>query len=168
MYIHDDQFKATWQPYLDTLPTMDSSQFDAMPDFWSMDKIRELEFPRAIKQALQQKEQVENLALEEELTLEELQFATWLVSSRCFLLQITAGDDPQSARASPPSSKSIRVLVLYIDMIIHSSNVPNAELHLIDPEKDEAWFAIRALKPIPKGSEITNQYGSSVDLSIEL
>lgn len=167
MYMHDDQFKDTWQPYLDTLPTMDSSQFDETPDFWSMDEIRELEFPRAVKQALQRKEQVENLALEENLTLEELQFVTWLVSSRCFLLQITAGNDPQSARASPPS-KSIRVLVPYIDMINHSSNAPNAELHLIDPEKDEAWFAIRALKPIPKGSEITIQYGSGVDSSVEL
>jgi hypothetical protein len=39
---------------------------------------------------------------------------------------------------------------------------------LIDPEKDEAWFAIRALKPIPKGSEITIQYGSGVDSSVEL
>ena len=35
------------------------------------------------------------------------------------------------------SEKAIRVLLPYLDMINHSSDNANAELHLIDPEKDD-------------------------------
>jgi len=166
MYINDHQAKQTWKPYLDTLPTRDS-QFAPTPDFYSDDVIQALEFPRAMERARQRKHEIEELALKEGMTVEELQFATWLVSSRSFSIQITAGDVQMPDGVSAPS-KSIRVMTPFLDLINHSSNAPNAELHLIDPEKDEAWFAIRATRTIPEGKQVTINYGSGVDSSVEL
>ena len=74
-----------------------------------------------------------------------------------------AGPDAVAA-----SKKTIRVLLPYLDMINHSSDNANCELHLIDPEKDEAWFAIRATRPIKAGKEITISYGTGVESSVEL
>ena len=85
------------------------------------------------------------------------------MASRSFAIKIMV-DDPlvkDNNRALSTSEKSIRVLLPYLDMINHSSDNPNAELHLIDPEKDDAWFAIRATRPIKKGKEITISYGAS-------
>ena len=166
MYMDDEQAKQTWKPYLDTLPTRDS-QFAPTPDFYSEKEIQALEFPRAIESAKQRKQEIEALAAKEGMTVDELQFATWLVSSRSFSIQITAGDAQLPNGVSAPS-KSIRVMTPFLDLINHSSDAPNAELHLIDPEKDEAWFAIRAMRPIPEGKHVTISYGSGVDSSVEL
>ena len=47
-------------------------------------------------------------------------------------------DDPLVREgAVSTSQKAIRVLLPYLDMINHSSDNSNAELHLIDPEKDD-------------------------------
>lgn len=40
------------------------------------------------------------------------------------------------------SEKAIRVLLPYLDMINHSSDNANAELHLVDPEKDDGKFHV--------------------------
>ena len=54
-------------------------------------------------------------------------------------------------------------------MINHSSDNHNSELHLIDPEKDDAWFGIRATRPIKKNKEITISYGAAgVETSLGL
>jgi len=54
-------------------------------------------------------------------------------------------------------------------MINHESDNYNSELHLIDPEKDDAWFAIRAARPIKKNKEITISYGAAgVETSVGL
>lgn len=167
MYMNDDQAKVVWKPYLDTLPTRDF-QFDATPDFFTNDEIQALEFPRAVERAQQRKQDIEEIAQKEGMTVEELQFATWLASSRSFSIQMTAADDVQMPSGVSAPSKSIRVMTPYLDFINHSSNAPNAELHLIDPEKDEAWFAIRATRAIPEGKEVTICYGNGVESSVEL
>ena len=85
------------------------------------------------------------------------------MASRSFAIKISV-DDPlvkDGDRALSTMEQSIRVLLPYLDMINHSSDNNNAELHLIDPEKDDAWFAIRATRPIKKGKEITISYGAS-------
>lgn len=165
MYLNDEKAKQLWKPYLDTLPTREK-QFDPTPDFFLDEEIQQLEFPRAVERAQQRKQEIESLAKKEEITMEELQFATWLVSSRSFSIAIFAGD-AVGDRISKPS-KSIRVLLPYLDMINHSSNNPNVELHLIDPEKDDAWVAIRATQPIQAGKQVTICYGTGVDSSVEL
>lgn len=79
-------------------------------------------------------------------------------------------DDPLVRKgAVSTTEKAVRVLLPYLDFINHSSDNYNAELHLIDPEKDDAWFAIRAVRPIKKGKEITISYGASgVETSVGL
>lgn len=169
MYIKDDQAKMVWKPYLDTLPTRDF-QFDATPDFFSDEEIQALEFPRAIERAQQRQRDIQQVAQHEQdtMTFEELQFATWLASSRSFGIQMTSSEDVQMVGGVSAPTKSIRVMTPYLDLINHASNAPNAELHLIDPEKDEAWFAIRATRGIPEGKEVTICYGNGVDSSVEL
>lgn len=64
--------------------------------------------------------------------------------------------------------KTIRVMVPFIDMANHSSDNPNCKLTLIDPEKDDAWFALETTRPIVAGKELVISYGSGVESSIEL
>lgn len=169
-YAQNDQAKVTWAPYLETLPTKDSN-FDPTPDFYSDEEIDALEYPLAIRLAAERRMQVAELAeAEEGLSKEELQFATWLISSRSFVISISVGGDEGAGGpgAVAANKKAIRVLLPYLDMINHSSDNANSELHLIDPEKDEAWFAIRATRPIKAGKEITISYGTGVESSVEL
>ena len=60
------------------------------------------------------------------------------------------------------------MLVPFVDMANHNSDNPNAKLTIIDPEKDDAWFALEATRPISAGKEITIAYGSGIDSSVEL
>ncbi|KAL7552237.1 hypothetical protein ACHAWF_015469 [Thalassiosira exigua] len=114
-----------------------------------------------VKQARERKNQILDLSQKGNIPFGELQFATWLVASRSFAIKLSVDDPLVKEGAVSTSEKAIRVLLPYLDMINHSSDNPNAELHLIDPEKDDAWFAIRALRPIKKGKEITISYGAS-------
>ena len=169
-YASNEEAKQTWKAYLDTLPTKDM-HFDPTPDFYSEEEIQALEFPKAITDATERKHQIADLAeISGVVSFDELQFATWIVASRSFAIKITV-DDGKLVREGAVSTreKAIRVLLPYLDMINHSSDNANAELHLIDPEKDDAWFAIRATRPIKKGKEITISYGASgVETSLGL
>eukprot|EP00804_Cyclotella_cryptica_P018428 CCRYP_004266-RA/>CCRYP_004266-RA protein AED:0.28 eAED:0.30 QI:0/0/0/1/0.5/0.2/5/0/277 len=174
-------YRLTWSAYLETLPTRDA-HFDPTPDFYSDAEIDELESPMIVNSAKEEKQQISDLSqsmvceqltntfliliasshfllLHQNISFDELQFATWLVSSRLFAIKISV-DDPL-ARSNFNIRKAIRVLLPYLDMINHSLDDANAELHLIDPEKDDAWFAIRAVRPIKNGKEITISYGAS-------
>ena len=166
----NEEAKQTWKAYLDTLPTKDM-HFDPTPDFYSEQEIQALEFPKIVVDATERKQQIADLAQKSGVvTFDELQFATWLVASRSFAIKISV-DDGELVREGAVSTreKVIRVLLPYLDMINHSSDNANAELHLIDPEKDDAWFAIRATRPIKKGKEITISYGASgVETSLGL
>jgi len=113
-----------------------------------------------IKQANERKKQLSELS-QSEITFDELQFATWLVASRSFAIKISVDDPLVKEGSVSTAEKAIRVLLPFIDLINHSSDSANTELHLIDPEKDDAWFAIRAVRPIKKGKEITISYGAS-------
>lgn len=167
-YQNNEQARQTWSAYLDTLPTREAN-FDPTPDFYSDDEIEQLEFPMIVKQAAERKKQIATLADRESIPFEELQFATWLVASRSFAIKITVDDPLVRDGAVSTSEKGIRLLLPYLDMINHSSDNANAELHLIDPEKDDAWFSIRAVRPIKKGKEIVISYGASgVETSVGL
>jgi hypothetical protein len=177
MYWNNEQNKQLWSPYLDTLPQQGSEQFDPTPDFFIDDDLELLEFPRLIQRARERREQIATLATERGIPKEELQFATWLVSSRAFQLSLST---PAEEREEMPQhdergqvidkaqKRTIRVLVPFIDMANHSSDQPNCKLTLIDPEKDDAWFALEATRPIAAGKELTISCGSGVDSSVEL
>lgn len=179
MYMKPANARKLWAPYLDTLPAMGSAQFDPTPDFFSDEELQLLEFPRLIRQAKKRREQIQQVAVEMGLDKDELQFATWLAASRAFCISITGPPSDEEAdqprfdergqiitKAGEP--KSIRVLVPFIDLANHNSDQPNAKLTLIDPEKDEAWFALEATRPIAAGKEVVIAYGSGIESSVEL
>lgn len=91
------------------------------------------------------------------------------MSSRSFSIKISIDDPLVREGALKTTEKALRVLLPYLDLLNHSSDNFNAELHLIDPDKDDAWFAIRATRPIKKGKEISISYGAAgVETSIGL
>mmetsp|Transcript_2274 Transcript_2274/g.3627 ORF Transcript_2274/g.3627 Transcript_2274/m.3627 type:complete len:402 (-) Transcript_2274:1254-2459(-) len=181
-YAMNPQARQMWSPYIDTLPTREAN-FDPTPDFYTDEEIAQLEFPMIVKKALERKEQIAELAQKTNLPFDEVQFATWLVSSRSFSIKITIDDgdlvretseaDADGLKGNSETYKmreqGLRVLLPYLDMINHESDNYNSELHLIDPEKDDAWFAIRAARPIKKNKEITISYGAAgVETSVGL
>jgi len=171
-----------------------TSFFDATPDFFTDEEIDALEFPRAVQEVQTHLIEMAEVCAsssdddngsDDSIPFEDLQFATWLVNSRSVKIsmedttannnddeEMSADDDnngPLPEGVLPPSSsKAIRVMIPYLDMVNHSSDDANAELHLIDPEKDEAWFTIRATRNIRAGKEITFSYGTGVETSVGL
>jgi hypothetical protein len=189
---NQEQRSTTWAPYLDTLP-VDVPNADATPNMFPDDELELLEFPRLVQRAQQRQLEIGQVCESQDATalndipvsLEELQFATWMVTTRSFPIQIAAppeegsdDDDKDKENAAPGVDDRgqvismaqrhwIRVMVPFIDIANHNSNA-NAQLTLIDPEKDDAWFALKATRPIPQGREINMRYGSGLDSSVEL
>jgi hypothetical protein len=175
-YSKNEQAKKIWAPYLDTLPEQGSAQFDMTPDFFSDEELELLEFPRLVKQAKERKAEIAKVVAEKGIDASELQFATWLTASRAFRISMAAADtevetnhdDRGQIVTKAGQPKEIRVMVPFIDMANHSSDHNNAKLTLIDPEKDDAWFALEATRPIPAGKELVIAYGNGVESSAEI
>lgn len=177
MYKENDQARKIWAPYLDTLPARESN-FDPTPDFYSDEEIQLLEFPRLINNIRKRKKDIQNLATENSVDFDELQLATWLVSSRAFNVQIAEDDNDEAAPRyddrgqiiikAGVGTKSIRVLVPFLDMANHDSVSPNCRFTIIDPEKDDAWFALEATRNIPAGKELRITYRGGIYSSVEL
>ena len=179
MYMKNEQAKKQWSPYFDTLPTQDSDTFDRTPDFFTDEDLELLEFPRLINRAKERKKEIEEVAAERGLTVEELQFATWLTTSRQFRMFIPTPesekdgimpdeDEKGQIISKGGEKKALYVLVPFIDIANHSSDQPNCKLSLIDPEKDDAWFALEATRPIAAGKELVIAYGNGLESSVEL
>ena len=156
-YLEPSEEAQLWRPYLDSLPTPDFC-FSPTPDFWSDDEIQLLEFPRLVREALNRKEQIRQLAEEEGVDCDKLQFATWLAKSRCFsILKVREG-----------RIKTKSVLIPFFDMINHCSDQPNAALQLVEAKADdESFYTIITTSPIPAGTEVTISYGTNSDSSVE-
>lgn len=170
MYAQNADEQAKWAAYFNVLPTSDIAQdsnFSPTPDYFTEDEIAHLEHPQAIQAVLQRQEEIRDLAKSAGISVDTLRFATWIVSSRSFSMSISDDgggivDEKTGAIGTKTKIRTVRVLVPYLDFINHSSSYqPNTRLHLIDPEKDEAWFSIQATRPIAKGKEITIAYGST-------
>ena len=156
----DPETVAKWGPYLETLPRK-TSNFDPTPDFFTIDEILQLEFPRIVNEVLTRKEQLEAFSSTESVDLDELQFATWLVKSRAFsVLKVNREEGKVSTKS---------VLIPFFDMINHSSDQSNVKLEVVETkEEDESFYALCATRPIPAGNEVTLSYGSGEASAVEL
>ena len=156
-----------WSAYLGCLPTRDNS-FDPTPDFFTSDQIKSLEFPDLINGASQRRQDIQRVADQHGVDMDELQFATWIVKSRCFTIVRLKEIDP----LNDPGKKVIHirsVMIPLLDMINHSSDNPNAELEVVETKiDDESFYALQATRPIKANEEITISYGSGQDSSIDL
>ena len=170
-----------YTPYVNTLPHVPSSGDDAglTPDFWSKEYILGLEVPKFVKQILHRKQIVEEVAKKNNVNEDELRWATWMIRSR----RITTWnmvDDPNSSDDEKllgvfPTKKIEQIqgfLIPLIDMANHAHN-PNAVLKISVNRwtrqfDDTSTFALRALKPINKGEEVTILYGEGDRTSLDL
>lgn len=158
----------TWQPYINSLPVVGGPDFDATPDFWAMDEIKQLEIPKLIEESLRRKRNIEQLAIRLaddnfSYPLARLQWATWAVRSRGFTtLKMLSKDDELTIQART-------VLLPYLDMVNHCAT-PNAVLEVweVPDAYDESFYALKAVRPILKGEEITIAYGTGMETSLDL
>ena len=185
MYRNNPMLYERFQPYFDTLPTFQKGVVDvpptiSTPDYYSDEEIQLFEFPRLIQQIKQRQNDIEMVASETGFDKAELQYATWLVSTRSIPLAVSSNpsttedvdvqyDERGQVITKVESERHyIRVFVPFLDIVNHSSNQPNAKFTIIDSHKDDAWFALESLRPIPAGTEITIAYGSTVESSVDL
>ena len=173
-----------YAPYVNTLPHIPSSGDDAglTPDFWSKEYILGLEVPKFVKQILDRKQIVEEVAKKNNVNEDELRWATWMMRSR----RITTWnmvDDPNSSDDEKllgvfPTKSGNKIeqiqgfLIPLIDMANHAHH-PNALLKISVNRwtrqfDDTSTFALRALKPINKGEEVTILYGEGDRTSLDL
>eukprot|EP00980_Cylindrotheca_fusiformis_P017157 scaffold5281_cov127-Cylindrotheca_fusiformis.AAC.6 len=163
--------KETWQPYLDCLPTTGDGNFDATPDFWSEDEIRQLEEPTLVEDMLSRKAELETLAAEKGYDLKELQRAAWLVRSRAFTTLKKAAsldpDDPENLTKEGLLQRT--VMIPFFDFLNHASVDANSELQVVETKAyEESFYALTATCNIEKGSELRLQYGTGKETSMEL
>eukprot|EP00977_Amphora_coffeiformis_P004907 scaffold1049_cov168-Amphora_coffeaeformis.AAC.1 len=139
LYMKNEAKRQQWAAYLDTLPN--ELGLTKTPDFMELEEIELLEFPSLVKAAKERKEQIAQVAAETGYSLEEVQFATWLVASRSFPLGVAAEDelveegdtvlqnievDDRGQIMAKAGRSYIRLLFPWIDLANHDSNSPNA------------------------------------------
>ena len=150
-WLHD---KPHWQPYYECLPTM-SSNFDATPDFWDTETIRQLEVPQLVEETLAIKRATESSL--------ELQLATWLVRSRAFsTFKLLPNADEKRIRTRT-------VLIPFMDFLNHNAVTSNARIEKVEAKSDEeSFFALVATERIPAGEQITITYGTGHETTLDL
>jgi hypothetical protein len=176
-------FERDWRPYFDILPTL-SNNCSPTPDFWSQKDIQKLEMPPMMEMVLERKQSIETLAREKGISLEELQFATWLVNSRGITLVDNQDneeiDDEMMSEYLHQDEDDENdnlvattcVMIPLLDMINHSSKDCNTYLSVLgdDGEDDdgELFYAVVARRDIKAGEELLISYGNQEDTSLEL
>jgi SET domain len=144
------------------------------PDWFATDELALLELPRSVAMARQRLANLNAVARDTGIDRDRLQWATTLVSSRSFALSMASPKSTKDGGAIPATDErgqviaptgernTLRVLIPYLDMVNHQS-LPraNAQWTVLDPEKDDAWLALTATRPIRAGSEITRSYNDA-------
>jgi len=111
--LEDSIASRIWKPYFDSLSTK-HRYFDPTPDLFSDEEIQSLKLPSVVKNVMKRKQQIIATALLEDMDLESLTFATWLVTKRKFTISKT--------------TQRKTVLIPFLDMLNHSSRHVNAEV----------------------------------------
>jgi len=171
-----------YTPYINTLPSIPSSGDDAglTPDFWSEEYVKGLEVPRYVKEALDRKQIVEQVAKKNNVNEDELRWATWMMRSRRITTWNMVNDpnidqDDKLFGVFPTNQKVEQAqgfLIPLIDMANHA-HVPTAVLKISVNKwtrqfDDTSTFALKALKQISEGDEVTICYGEGDRTSLDL
>lgn len=133
----DDNFRMDYSPYIAMLPEFNGFDCLGSTDFFSEDALNSLQFPLVLNETRERSELTmarykrdlepmlniakaggENVFANgingEELTLEHLKWAVWLVTSRVLTVQ-----------GAPDSGASYRLMIPFIDMCNHDRNSPH-------------------------------------------
>ena len=109
---------------------------------------------------MERKQNITEVAKISNVSPRELQWATWIVRSRGFTtMKLGTGQGVQSRT----------VLLPYIDMVNHNDE-PNAEIQILEipGAYDESFYALRAIRDISRGAEISVMYGTGMESSLDL
>ncbi|KAH8060422.1 hypothetical protein JL720_13587 [Aureococcus anophagefferens] len=144
----EDKFFA---PYVATLPA--PSEITATPDHWDASDVESTEWPpwkRSLAAA------VAAVAAETGTPEELVRYGAFLASSRAHELRLDdvggdAGAVHPSAEGAAKPTKALRVLVPFLDTANWGAS-PNVRLEVLDAARDDATFALIALKPIARTS----------------
>lgn len=175
-YLRNFRNQPDWDFYTSSLPT----STPPTPDMFSDEELALLEWPWLVEAVKERQEALRTVTQEDSsIDASELQQATALVASRSFAITVaeddkeettpTDGDNPSmmddrgQVITKAGGRRSIRVLLPLLDMANHSGRKANARMTIIDPQKDEAWFALTATRSIRKGEEICLFYGDTSD-----
>lgn len=183
----DEDFD-NWKPYKDVLPTK-TEAFDPTPDFWSDEQIQALELPSMVEGALSKKKSVQVAANENnDLSEDDLRFASWLVSSRAITV-LQMSDDIEEDEIETEEMEDDNddddfddlattcAMVPLLDMINHSSDSPNAYFAVLGDDGDEndtgddeesLFYSVVADRDLKQGEELLISYGSEQDSSVDL
>ena len=159
----------TWAPYISSLPTREY-QFTPTPNFWDDDHIAALEFPPAVQQATTRKALIDKVATDNAVDRGDLEFATWLASSRSFNIKLVDEEDDDDAPFPPTGgggAKTLRVCVPLLDMVNHGAD-PNVAMSVLDADKDDATFALKALRNVKADTQLTLGYTGGAATSLDL
>ncbi|KAL9187041.1 hypothetical protein ACHAXT_010761 [Thalassiosira profunda] len=169
-----------YAPYVESLPEKPASSEEAglTPDFWPEESIRQLEVPAYVQKILDRKRIVEEVAKKNGVDEHDLRWATWMIRSRRFTTWNMI-DDPNAEDESlfgviPRRNKIEQIqgfLLPLIDMANHAHD-PNAALKISVNRwtrefDDTSTFALRALRPIKRGEEVTIAYGDGDRTSLD-
>mmetsp|Transcript_23945 Transcript_23945/g.43087 ORF Transcript_23945/g.43087 Transcript_23945/m.43087 type:complete len:482 (+) Transcript_23945:76-1521(+) len=171
-------------PYMDSLPQRPSSGDDVglTPDFWCEESIRGIQIPSLIHEIMDRKQMVKEVASKNNVNENELRWATWMMRSRRFTTWNMVSDPNDSEEDDslfgvfPMRQNKIEQVQGYltplIDMANHA-NDPNAVMTInvnrwTREFDDSSSFALKALRPIGKGEEVTICYGDGDRTSLDL
>jgi hypothetical protein len=152
-----------WEPYLSCLPKINDPNFDATPDFWDPEIVRELEIPSLISDCLERQHEIDVVAEKTRIDPADLKWATWIVRSRRFTtFQIISQDGGMTSRLR-------RMLVPFVDMVNHDVD-PNAEVEtiIIRDADDESMHALVATRDIEPGEQVTIGYNDGRATCLDL
>lgn len=186
-FIQSFMTDSDYAPYTQNLPTLPNSgsgdeEAGLTPDFWSNEYISGLGVPSYVQQILDRKQIVTEVAKKNKVNENELRWATWMIRSRRFTTWNMVNDDnynedDDSLFGVFPVMRKKKIeqiqgfLFPLIDMANHAFD-PNAILKISVNRwtrefDDTSTFALRALKPIRKGDEVTIEYGDGSMTSLD-
>ena len=155
----EDKFFA---PYVATLPA--PSEITATPDHWDATDVESTEWPPLVEEVARRRARVAAVAAETGTPEELVRYGAFLASSRAHELRLDdvggdAGAVHPSAEGAAKPTKALRVLVPFLDTANWGAS-PNVRLEVLDAARDDATFALIALKPIAEDDALVASYGA--------
>ena len=127
-----------------------SKEFEPTPTFYAASDVDKLEFPGIVEAVNARKSEVDDaVAKSDDVSVEDMKYYTWLVTSRSFSIRLSADD------VSSGNAKSVRVMLPVFDMINHSGK-SNAEMDILNPEK------VRLLRKNVEGASASTDMATAV------
>eukprot|EP00629_Pelagomonadales_sp_RCC1024_P000989 CAMPEP_0119291306 /NCGR_PEP_ID=MMETSP1329-20130426/42224_1 /TAXON_ID=114041 /ORGANISM="Genus nov. species nov., Strain RCC1024" /LENGTH=290 /DNA_ID=CAMNT_0007292135 /DNA_START=53 /DNA_END=922 /DNA_ORIENTATION=+ len=135
---------------------------------WTDAEVSALDWPELQDAIAKRRARVSEVAKATGLDEAKVRHGTELTSSRATELRLgIEGEDAfdveeidASAEDASKPTKALRILVPFLD-VANWATAPNCRVEVRDAEKDDAYFALTALKPVKAGDIIGVSYGGA-------